>query len=141
MLTPDWTYFPQLAIFLATVVFLNLVLLRPFRKVLAEREQGTTETDSEAGDLRAEAGRLEADYDARLKAARDQATAQRAELRAQGVSEAEGLVEKAREESEKVSETLAAELQGELEKARASLKAQADEISGAIVTRLLGKGA
>ena len=141
MLTPDWTYFPQLALFLATVVFLNLVLLRPFRKVLAERAQGTTETDSEASDLRAEAGRLEADYEARLKTARDQANAQRAELRVKGTREAEVLVEKAREESEKISETLSAELQGELDKARESLKAQAEDISGAIVTRLLGKGA
>lgn len=141
MLTPDWTFFPQLALFLATVVLLNLVLLRPFSKVLAEREQGTTETDSEASDLRAEAGRLEADYEARLKAARDQANAQRAELRAQGTSAAESLVAKAREESEKLYDELFAELESELGKARESLKVQAGEISDAIVERLVKKGA
>lgn len=140
MLTPDWTFFPQLALFLATVVLLNLVLLRPFSKMLAEREQGTTETDSEASDLRAEAGRLEADYEARLKAARDQANAQRAELRAQGTSAAESLVAKAREESEKLYDELFAELERELGKARESLKAQAGEISDAIVERLVKKG-
>lgn len=141
MLTPDWTFFPQLALFLATVAILNLLLLRPFRKMLAEREQGTTQTDSEASDLRAEAGRIAADYEARLKSAREKAGVQRAELRAQGTSEAGTLVEAARGESEKITEKFAAELESELAKARESLKAQAAEISGAMVSRLLGKRA
>ncbi|MEW6777427.1 MAG: ATP synthase F0 subunit B [Bdellovibrionota bacterium] len=139
MLTPDWTFFPQLAVFLATVAVLNLVLFGPVRRILAEREEGTTQTAGAAEDLRAEARRLEADYEGRLRGAREQATAERAKLRGQGQEQATKIVEEARAKADQISDQLASELSRELDTARKALESQAREISAAMVGRLIGK--
>lgn len=141
MLTPDWTFFPQLLIFLATIVVLNLVLFRPVRKVLDERKEGTVDVGGEAEDLRAEAGRLEADYEGRIKTARDQAATERGKLRTEGQAEGLRLVEEARRQSEELTRKIAGELSSELEAARKALPSQAQAIAKQMVSTLLRRSA
>lgn len=136
-LAPDITFPFQLVIFLLAVAVFNFFVYRPVRRVLTEREKGTTGTGSEAEDLRAEAERLRADYEAKLRAARDQGASERSRLRTEGQEKQNELVEQAREESEQIIEKLTADIRSEYETARKTLQQQARTLSEQMVSKLL----
>ncbi len=130
-----------MGMFLAAMAVLNLVLFGPVTKALGEREAGTTRLGHEAEDLNAEARRIEADYGARMRQAREQAATSRAKLRDEGQAEASRIVEGGRKAADELSHKLGAELAGELEASRKSLSSLAQAICGAMVARLLGRSA
>jgi len=130
-----------MGMFLAAMAVLNLVLFGPVTQALGEREAGTTKLGHEAEDLNAEARRIEADYGARMREAREQAATSRSKLRDEGQAEASRIVEGGRKVADGLAQKLGAELSVEIEASRKSLPSLAKAISGSMVARLLGRSA
>lgn len=128
-----------IALFVALVFPVNALLLKPIFRALDARDEKIAGTRRRAEQLAAEADRVLAGYEARIREVREEAEIERrerlAETRAQSLGEAgaaraaaEGDIERARRE-----------IAGELERARAGLRSQAVGLAHEAAGRVLGR--
>ncbi len=136
-LVPDGTLLLHL-LFIAVMVFvLNRTLLKPINQILAEREKQIGGRLSEAQMLSAEAEEKMRKYQSALRAARADGYKLLEKERAAGLKEKD---EKVRQHREKLSRTVAQELesiQEQQEKVRGELEAQADSMGVLISSQIL----
>lgn len=136
----DLTYVIYLVIFLITWGVLKGKLFDPYLKLKEARESATVGARTEASKMKHEADAILGDYDAKLKAARQDAEAKRQELRAKGEASRKETLEAAYAQS---GETLAdhrAKLQAQVATAREDLRAEAKALSTLIADQLIPEG-
>ncbi len=135
----DGTIFIQAGIFLVLMAILHPLLFQPWLAARARREHAIGGTLLAASELRLEAERSGALYEARLATVRGEATT----VRSDAIKAADG--ERQRRLAE-IRAASSAELQGlrdrlarEAEAARGMLTARVDELALDVATRILGR--
>ncbi len=135
----DGTIFIQAGIFLLLMAILHPLLFQPWLAARARREHAIDGTLLAATELRVEADRVAAEYDARLADVRGRAGAVRSEaVKAAEVDRQRRLADSraaAGAEMQALRERLAHEAEG----ARATLATRVDELAADIATRILGR--
>lgn len=127
----------QLANFLITLFVLNLLLIRPIRKIIRDRKALMDNLSGEAESFETKAkDRLE-NYEAELTKARQDATAARESGRQAGQKEQQALVEAAQKGAQGILGEARKKLNAEAESSLAELRSQIGKLSQQLATRVL----
>lgn len=136
-LFPNSTFFFQLAIFLAVVAVVSQGILKPILKVLDLRRQKSAESLDHSAQLEKMLADKLARYDDGLREAKQEALKRReATLRA-AASEEKQIIAAARKDSEEKLAEVGAQLQAEVEQAKARLGSDAQALAALLVQQVL----
>lgn len=137
MISLNITLFIQMINFIVTLVLINFLLVSPIRRILQKRKQLMQSQEAEADTLFSDAAKLLADYEARLKNAREAAVARRNEQQEKAHKEEQSLLSSAMEQAEAYLRDARAELKNEADNAREKLKADVDGLATMAVAKVL----
>lgn len=135
-LSPDSTFFFQLAVFGLAIAILSWGVFGPVTRVLDLRKQKTLGDSTEAEDILARANALAIQYAEKIRETRNDAQTIKEELRQEGFAKATEIMNAARHDSlgelDKARKTLASQV----ETARKALSDEANTFALAIVQKL-----
>ncbi len=137
MLDLNITMLFQLVNFLITIFVLNLLLIKPIRKVLRERKEmmASLASDAQACEDKA-TGSLD-NYESQLTKARQDASANRDSGRTAGVKEQQALLEEAQKEAQGILGEERKRLHAEAESALQDLRSKVGAYSQQLAARVL----
>lgn len=139
MITLDLAFVVQIVNFGILVLVLNLALYKPIRGMLAQRRQEIESARERALAVDQQVDGKVAEYEARLRDAKAEVGAKRAELVKEAQAEEAGLLEKARSDAAASLAALRARVAQESAEARGLLQQQAQVLSGEICEKILGR--
>lgn len=139
MLSINYSFFVQLAVFLALVFFLQKFLFKPLMRLWEEREEQMEGSRKRAEELSARADQLIVYYEAQLWATRKLAQEDSDTARRALVKELEESVLKVRNESNEAIAELREKIAGEFKAAEQRVLDSAQAMGEMIVERILGK--
>jgi F-type H+-transporting ATPase subunit b len=139
MIDIDWTLYAQIINFLLLVFLLNVVLFRPIRKALRDRQAKLLAQETEINVLTDKGRSLEEEIKEELAAARRAGAGARETLKQEGAQAEATLLEEVKRQAELEWATVEKKIKADMAKARASLKTQAQSFAQLLATKLLGR--
>ncbi len=139
MIDIDWTLYAQIINFLLLVYLLNVVLFRPIRNALRDRQAKMLAQEAEIN-LMADQGRsLDEEIKEKLAAARREGAGAREALKQEGAQAEATLLEEVKRQVEVEWATVEKKIKADMAKARKSLDAQAKTFAQLLATKILGR--
>jgi F-type H+-transporting ATPase subunit b len=129
----------QFVNFIVLMVVLNIILYRPLRNVIERRRETAETAHGKARDLEEQIEEKMASYEEKLNAAKMQGNQEKTALRQAGAAEEAGIIGKAREEATLRLQDVKNKVAQAAAVARKQLKADTDELSGEIASKILGR--
>lgn len=139
MIDIDWTLYAQIINFLLLVFLLNVVLFRPIRNVLRERQAKLLAQETEINVLTDKGRSLEDEIKEELAAARRAGAGARETLKQEGAQAEATLLEEVKRQAELEWATVEKKIQADMAKARSSLQTQAQTFAQLLATKILGR--
>ncbi len=139
MINVDVTLFIQMANFLLLLVLMNLVLYRPIRRLVAQRNELVSKQRAGIDKAESEAQKALREFEERLKAARAAGREKIQELKEAAYRTEKNLLGQAAEEAAKEVQAVRERIQKEIGQVRAQLQAQIQEFSKEMAQRILGR--
>ncbi len=139
MINLDFTIIIQFANFFLLIFLLNLILYRPLRKMLAERQATIEGGHARAQELEPQIEEKMARYQERLQEARSKGAQARAELRAEAQEEEARLLSTARDRASEKIQQMKGRIAEEAEAARAGLKQETEAMAAEVASKVLGR--
>ncbi|AEB10273.1 F0F1 ATP synthase subunit B family protein [Desulfobacca acetoxidans] len=139
MIDIDWTLFVQIGNFLVLVFLLNMVLFRPIRGVLKERQNLFSGLSSEVSSLTEAEQGVRQDIQGELLAARKSGMNKRDMLKQEGSAMEAGLMEKAKAEADAEAARMAEKIKSDVAAAREALRPQAQSFALDLAAKILGR--
>jgi len=139
MIALDWTLFVQIINFLVLVYLLNMVLFKPIRRVLLERQARLTAYEDEIAGLGDNQQGILGEVDQQLATARREGLGLREKLRQEGSQEESSLLEQVKKEVDAEWTKVEAKIKQDMAKAREALRAQAQDFATALSAKILGR--
>lgn len=139
MIELNLAFFVQVINFGILVLVLNIFLYKPIRKVLAERRQVIEGARDKTASVDLEVQEKMALYEAKLRDAKTEAAARRAETLKQAQAEETSLLEKARNDASATLASIREKVSREATEARALLKQHAESLSTEITEKIMGR--
>ncbi|MDR2893596.1 MAG: ATP synthase F0 subunit B [Deltaproteobacteria bacterium] len=133
----DITLLIQAANFLIAMVVLNLVLIRPIRDILKKRREVMNGLLKESEGFTSLADSRLNNYEAELDAARTRASAQKEQIRQQGLDSEQSILGSAQQEAQSLLQKSRKEISQSVENSMRVLRGQVDELAGKAVSRIL----
>ncbi|MCL4503032.1 MAG: hypothetical protein M1438_14460 [Deltaproteobacteria bacterium] len=129
----------MIVIFLATVYLLNMVLFRPIRNALKERQ---ARLDAQAADINlmeTQGQGLDSEIKDKLAAARREGAGAREALKQEGAAAETSLLEEVKREADLEWSRVEQKIKEDVRRARESLKAQAESFAQLLASKILGR--
>jgi F-type H+-transporting ATPase subunit b len=139
MIDIDWTLLAQIANFLVLVFLLNMVLFRPIRKSLRDRQASLAAHEAELNRLSELSQGLTEEIKENLAAARREGLGQKEGLRQEGAQGEASLLEAVKQEVDAQWTRVEQKIKEDMGKARKSLKAQAQSFAQSLAEKILGR--
>jgi F-type H+-transporting ATPase subunit b len=139
MIDIDWTLFMQIANFLLLVFLLNMVLFRPIRETLKERQNFISGLQSDISSLTDTEQGVRQDITGELFSARKSGINKRDMIKQEGSAVEAGMMEKAKAEMDEEMARMAAKIKSDVAAARDALKPQAESFALDLATKILGR--
>ena len=139
MIDIDWTLFAQIINFLLLVFLLNVVLFRPIRNALRERQAKVLAQEAEINLLTDQGRSLEDEILEELAAARRAGAGARETLKQEGAQAEATLLDEVKRQVEVEWATVEKKIKADMAKARASLKTQTQSFAQLLATKILGR--
>ena len=139
MIDIDWTLYAQIINFLLLVVLLNMVLFRPIRNALRERQAKMLAQEVDINLLTDQGQSLEDEIKEKLAAARRDGAGARETLKQEGAQAEASLVDEVKRQVEVEWATVEKKIKADMAKARASLETQAQSFANLLATKILGR--
>lgn len=139
MIELNLAFVVQLINFGILVLVLNIFLYKPIRKVLADRRAVIDSAREKTTSVDEQVQAKMAQYEARLREAKAEAGAQRAEALKQAQAEEAVVLGEARKSASDSLASIRTKVAKEAADARELLKAQAEALSGDICEKILGR--
>lgn len=139
MIKIDIVFLFQAVNFLLLMYLLNVLLYRPIRKVLADRDAEISASREKTASVDLEVQEKMLRYEKKLHDIKAAASEERQKLIAEARSEESRIVGAAREEAGQAMETLQGSIRKEAREAESFLRAQADSLSRIISEKVLGR--
>jgi len=139
MIDIDWTLLAQLINFLLLVFLLNLVLFRPIRKAMRERQAKLLADEAAANRLEMESQGLSDEIKEKLAAARRDGAGQREALKQEGSQAEASLLEEVKRQVDQEWAQVEKKIKADMAKARESLKKQAKSFAQLLAAKVLGR--
>jgi F-type H+-transporting ATPase subunit b len=139
MIDLDWTLGAQIINFLVLVYLLNLVLFRPIRKSLKERQARLQAYEDAVAQLTGQGQGIAGEIQENLAAARREGLGQKEGLRQEGAQTEASLLEKVKQEVDAEWARVEKKIKEDIDKARKSLKTQAQSFAQVMAAKILGR--
>jgi len=139
MIQLDWTLFAQIGNFLVLLILLNLVLFRPIRRALKERQTRLAAGAAEADGIHAQAQGVINKVQEGLAAARRDGLGQKEKLRQEGAQGEASLLEQVKAEVDAQWAQVEKKIKEDMGKARKALKDQAKSFAQTMASKILGR--
>jgi F-type H+-transporting ATPase subunit b len=139
MIDIDWTLYAQLFNFLLLVFLLNVVLFRPIRNALRERQAKLLAQEADISLLTDQGQSLEDEIKEKLAAARRDGAGARETLKQEGAQAEASLLDEVKRQVETEWATIEKKIQADMAKARESLQTQAQSFAHLLATKILGR--
>lgn len=139
MIELNLAFVVQMINFGILVLILNVFLYKPIRTILAERRQVIDSAREKAVSVDQDVQEKMAQYEARLRDAKNEAAGRRAEALKVAQAEEAALLEKARKEATDTLGAIRGKVVKEAAEARTLLAKQAEALSGDICEKILGR--
>jgi F-type H+-transporting ATPase subunit b len=139
MIDIDWTLFAQIINFLLLVFLLNVVLFRPIRNAIKDRQAKLLAQEAEFNLLMDQGRSLEDEIKEKLAAARREGAGARETLKQEGAQAEASLLEEVKRQVEVEWATVEKKIKADVAKARASLHKQAQTFAKLLATKILGR--
>lgn len=131
----------QLALFLVLLAGLSKFLFTPFLRIYDERERRIEGAAAEAARMVAGSDHKAEAIESTLRSAQDEARSILRELREKGVAKERAIIDEARTSAQLRLEGARTELRGTTERVREKLRAEAQDLAGEIVEKVLNRAA
>ena len=139
MIDIDWTLFAQIINFLLLVFLLNVVLFRPIRNAIKDRQAKLLAQEAEFNLLMDQGRSLEDEIKEKLAAARREGAGARETLKQDGAQAEASLLEEVTRQVEVEWATVEKKIKADVAKARTSLHKQAQTFAQLLATKILGR--
>ena len=139
MIDIDWTLYAQIINFLLLVFLLNVVLFRPIRNALKERQAKLLAQEAEINVLTDQGQSLEDEIKEELAAARRAGAGARETLKQEGAQAEATLLEEVKHQVEMEWATVEKKIKADMAKARKSLQTQTQSFAQLLATKILGR--
>jgi F-type H+-transporting ATPase subunit b len=139
MIDIDWTLFAQIINFLLLVFLLNVVLFRPIRNAIKDRQAKLLAQEAEFNLLMDQSRSLEDEIKEKLAAARREGAGARETLKQEGAQAEASLLEEVKRQVEVEWATVEKKIKADVAKARTSLHKQAQTFAQLLATKILGR--
>jgi F-type H+-transporting ATPase subunit b len=139
MIDIDWTLYAQIINFLLLVFLLNLVLFRPIRLSIRNRQARLLAEEAAASQLELESQGLSDEIKEKLAAARRDGASQREALKQEGAQAEASLLEEVKRQVDLEWAQVEKKIKADMTKARESLKKQAQNFAQLLATKVLGR--
>jgi F-type H+-transporting ATPase subunit b len=139
MIELDWTLFVQIINFLVLVYLLNMVLFRPIRRVIQDRQARLTMFEEDISGLADNQQGILGEVEGQLTAARREGLGLREKLRQEGSQEESSLLEQVKKEVDAEWTRVEAKIKEDVAQAREALRAQAQDFATALSAKILGR--
>ena len=139
MIHLDISIFYQVILFVVLWVILDKLLFQPYLHLLGERERKTTGAEHDSSDLEHQGARLKAQYEEKIAQAQAAGYAAKDTIVQDGRQQREKILGQARDEAAGTLERVRNEVASALEQERRLAAAEANNVAGAIVSKVLGR--
>ena len=139
MIDIDWTLYAQIINFLLLVFLLNVVLFRPIRNALRDRQAKLLAQEAEINLLADQGRSLEDEIKEELAAARRAGAGARENLKQEGAQAEATLLEEVKRQVEMEWATVEKKIKADMAKARKSLQTQTQSFAQLLATKILGR--
>jgi F-type H+-transporting ATPase subunit b len=139
MIDIDWTLYAQLINFLLLVFLLNVVLFRPIRNAIRDRQAKLLAQEADINLLSDQSQSLDDEIKEKLAAARRDGAGARENLKQEGAQAEASLLEEVKRQVEVEWATVEKKIQSDMAKARESLQKQAQSFAQLLATKILGR--
>jgi F-type H+-transporting ATPase subunit b len=139
MIDIDWTLYAQIINFLLLVFLLNLVLFRPIRKAIRDRQARLLEQEAAASQLELESQGLSDQVKENLAAARREGAGQREALKQEGAQAESALLDEVKKQTDLEWAQVEKKIKADMAKARESLKKQVQGFAQLLAAKVLGR--
>ena len=139
MIDIDWTLYAQIINFLLLVFLLNVVLFRPIRSALRDRQAKLLAQETEINVLTDQGRSLEDEIKEELAAARRAGAGARETLKQEGAQAEVTLLEEVKRQVEMEWATVEKKIKADMAKARKSLQTQTQSFAQLLATKILGR--
>ena len=139
MIDIDWTLYAQIINFLLLVFLLNVVLFRPIRSALRDRQAKLLAQETEINVLTDQGRSLEDEIKEELAAARRAGAGARETLKQEGAQAEATLLEEVKRQVEMEWATVEKKIKADMAKARKSLQTQTQSFAQLLATKILGR--
>jgi len=139
MIDLDWTLGAQIINVLVLVYLLNLVLFRPIRQSLKDRQARLLADEAAAAQLAEQSQGIAGEIQENLNAARRQGVGEKEARRQEGAQTEASLLEKVKQEVDAEWARVEKKIKEDMNKARKSLKDQAQSFAQVMAAKILGR--
>jgi len=139
MIDLDWTLVAQLVNFLVLVFLLNMVLFRPIRNSLKERQAKLAAHEADLSGLLEQGQGVNQDIKDRLREARKEALGRKEGLVKEGAQTEASLLEVVKKEVDAEWARVEEKIKKDMAKARETLKKQAQSFAQMLASKILGR--
>lgn len=139
MIDIDWTLYAQLINFLLLVFLLNVVLFRPIRSIIRDRQAKMLAQEAEINLLSDQGRSLEDEIKEKLAEARRAGAGARENLKQEGAQAEATLLEEVKRQVEAEWATVEKKIKADMAKARKALQTQAQSFAQLLATKILGR--
>jgi F-type H+-transporting ATPase subunit b len=139
MIELDWTLLAQIGNFLVLLILLNLVLFRPIRRALRDRQKRLAAAAQEAESILAQAQGVKNQVQESLTAAKREGLGQKEKLRQEGAQGEASLLEQVKAEVDAQWVQVEKKIKEDMAKARKALHDQAKSFAQIMAAKILGR--
>jgi F-type H+-transporting ATPase subunit b len=139
MIEIDWTLGVQLVTFLALVLLLNLVLFRPIRQALKNRQAKIGAQEADINFMETQGQEVAGEIKDKLAAARREGAGARETLKQEGSEAEAALLEDVKREADQEWSRVEKKIKEDVALARKALEAQAKSFAQALASKILGR--
>ena len=139
MIDIDWTLFAQIINFLLLVFLLNLVLFRPIRKAIKDRQARLLEQEAAAAQLDLSSQALSDEIKEKLASARKEGAGKREALKQEGSQAEAALLEEVKKQADLEWAQVEKKIKADMAKAKKSLETQVKGFAQLLAAKVLGR--
>ncbi len=139
MISVDYTFFIQMANFIALIFILNAILYKPIRKILIERKKKIQGYKEGIEGLQRDASETDETFQAKISEARQQGVQEKEALKQTGQEEEKRLISEINQKAQAELETVRSQIAKDAEDARRGLEKEIKVFSAAIAEKILGR--
>jgi len=139
MISVDYTFFIQMANFIALIFILNAILYKPIRKILIERKKKIQGYEEGIEGLQRDASEKEETFQAKIGEAKTKGFQEKEALKQTGQEEEKQLISEINQKAQAELEAVRGQIAKDAEVARRGLQKDIKVFSAAIAEKILGR--